>query len=247
MKASSVMVSAARHFASAALDALPPPFGHRHVDIGVVDGAQPMQRPELDRVLPAGLRVNHEVAAPPALAHKQRFKLAIEFLEGLALGERFVESASDVLEDALAHCLRHGERACVQRRVGVAPVEPDVWPLARKCATVSTGWTSRIPGTATCLRRGVYQPGAVRTSGRWMPIIGVVTRPMEDGRLELPHPHYAKPELVATAPIHIWLWDITRPLGPKRWTYFYLYVVLDHFSRYVVRWIVTERESATFA
>ena len=39
----------------------------------------------------------------------------------------------------------------------------------------------------------------------------------------------------------------TRLLGPKRWTYFYLYVLLDIFSRYVVGWMVAERESSALA
>ena len=48
------------------------------------------------------------------------------------------------------------------------------------------------------------------------------------------HPQYAKPELVATAPNETWSWDITKLLGPTKWTYFYLYVVLDIFSRYAI-------------
>lgn len=61
------------------------------------------------------------------------------------------------------------------------------------------------------------------------------------------HPEYTKPELLATAPNQVWSWDITKLLGPAKWTYFYLYVVLDIFSRYVVGWMVAERESAAHA
>jgi len=61
------------------------------------------------------------------------------------------------------------------------------------------------------------------------------------------HPHYAKPELLATAPNQLWSWDITKLKGPVKWTYFYLYVILDVFSRYVVGWMVASRESATLA
>ena len=56
-----------------------------------------------------------------------------------------------------------------------------------------------------------------------------------------------KPELVASAPGQVWSWDITKLLGPQKWTYFYLYVVLDVFSRYVVAWRLETRESATLA
>jgi len=58
---------------------------------------------------------------------------------------------------------------------------------------------------------------------------------------------YAKPELLATRPNELWSWDITKLKGPVKWTYFYLYKVLDVFSRYVVGWMVAYRESATLA
>jgi putative transposase len=66
-------------------------------------------------------------------------------------------------------------------------------------------------------------------------------------RDQLRHPHYAAPELLATRPNELWSWDITKLLGPAKWTYFYLYVMLDVFSRYVVGWMVAHRESATLA
>jgi putative transposase len=66
-------------------------------------------------------------------------------------------------------------------------------------------------------------------------------------RDQLVHPAYTKPELLATAPNQVWSWDITKLLGPATWTYFYLYVVLDIFSRYVVGWMVAERENAAHA
>jgi putative transposase len=66
-------------------------------------------------------------------------------------------------------------------------------------------------------------------------------------RDQLIHPPYQKPELLATAPNQLWSWDITKLLGPAKWTYFYLYVILDVFSRYVTGWMVTLRESAELA
>jgi len=56
--------------------------------------------------------------------------------------------------------------------------------------------------------------------------------------------HHQKPELLATAPNQVWSWDITKLLGPVKWSYFYLYVLLDIFSRYVVGWMVAERQTA---
>ncbi len=59
--------------------------------------------------------------------------------------------------------------------------------------------------------------------------------------------HYAKPELLATAPNQVWSWDITKLKGPRKWNYFYLYVIMDIFSRYVTGWMVASRESQSLA
>ncbi len=58
---------------------------------------------------------------------------------------------------------------------------------------------------------------------------------------------YARPELLASRPNEVWSWDITKLKGPRKWTYFYLYTILDIYSRYVVGWMVAYRESATLA
>ncbi len=70
---------------------------------------------------------------------------------------------------------------------------------------------------------------------------------VKDRRNQRVHPPYAKPELVATAPNQVWSWDITRLLGPRPWSYYYLYVLLDLFSRYAVGWMVADRENAALA
>lgn len=70
---------------------------------------------------------------------------------------------------------------------------------------------------------------------------------VKERRNQLRHPHYKKPELLATGPNQVWSWDITKLLGPEKWSYFYLYVILDIFSRYVVGWMVAPCEAATLA
>ena len=70
---------------------------------------------------------------------------------------------------------------------------------------------------------------------------------VKERRNQLRHPHYEKPELLATAPNELWSWDITKLRGPVKWTYYYLYVILDVFSRYVVGWMLAESESAQLA
>jgi putative transposase len=66
-------------------------------------------------------------------------------------------------------------------------------------------------------------------------------------RDQLSRPCYAKPELLATSPNQLWSWDITKRRGPAKWTYYYLYVILDVFSRYVTGWMIAYRESADLA
>ncbi len=68
----------------------------------------------------------------------------------------------------------------------------------------------------------------------------------ERGR-QVSRPRYKKPELLATGPNQVWSWDITKLKGPVKWTYFYLYVILDIYSRYVVGWMVAHREQAALA
>jgi putative transposase len=61
------------------------------------------------------------------------------------------------------------------------------------------------------------------------------------------HPAYSRPELLATQPNELWSWDITKLRGPVTWQLFYLYVVLDVFSRYVVGWMIADHESGDLA
>lgn len=95
---------------------------------------------------------------------------------------------------------------------------------------------------ATLLDEGEYHC-SIRTMYRLLDQHGEV----KERRDQLRHPEYQKPELLATAPNQVWSWDITKLLGPAKWTYFYLYVILDIFSRYVVGWMVAHRESAVLA
>jgi putative transposase len=68
-----------------------------------------------------------------------------------------------------------------------------------------------------------------------------------DRRRHATHPPRVKPELLATKPNQVWSWDITKLHGPAKWTYYYLYVILDVYSRYVVGWMVAHGEAATLA
>jgi putative transposase len=95
---------------------------------------------------------------------------------------------------------------------------------------------------ATLLDEGCYL-----CSERTMYRILAANREVRERRNQLRHPHYAAPELLATAANELWSWDITKLKGPAKWVSYYLYVILDVFSRYVVGWMVAERESAALA
>lgn len=95
---------------------------------------------------------------------------------------------------------------------------------------------------ATLLDEGQYLCSA-RTMYRMLEQEGE----SRERRDQLVHPPYQKPELLATAPNQLWSWDITKLLGPVKWTYFYLYVILDVFSRYVTGWMVAHGENAELA
>ncbi len=95
---------------------------------------------------------------------------------------------------------------------------------------------------ATLLDEGVFHC-SMRTMYRLLEEEG------ESGerRDQLTHPAYQKPELLATGPNQLWSWDITKLMGSAKWTYFYLYVIMDVFSRYIVGWMVAPRETAVLA
>lgn len=95
---------------------------------------------------------------------------------------------------------------------------------------------------ATLLDEGTYV-----ASTRTMYRILAANAQVRERRNQLCHPAYEKPELLATGPNQLWSWDITKLKGPQKWSYFHLYVILDVFSRYVVGWMIAERESATLA
>jgi len=90
-------------------------------------------------------------------------------------------------------------------------------------------------GTYLCSERTMYRLLAARHGG------------VRERRDQLTHPAYAKPELLAERPNELWSWDISKLKGPAKWTNYYLYAILDVFSRYVVAWTVQYRELGKIA
>ena len=95
---------------------------------------------------------------------------------------------------------------------------------------------------ATLLDEGTYLC-------HWRTMYRILTAHDEvrERRLVRRHPVYKKPELLATAPNQVWSWDITVMRGPRKWTHYALYTVLDIFSRYVVGWMIAETQTSELA
>ena len=108
----------------------------------------------------------------------------------------------------------------------------------------SERFVDRAPAevVATLLDDGQYL-----CSERTMYRVLAANVPVRERRNQREHPKYTKPELMATGANQTWSWDVTKLLGPKKWSYYYLYVVLDIFSRYVVGWMVADRENSALA
>ncbi len=108
----------------------------------------------------------------------------------------------------------------------------------------SDRFVDRSPASvvAALLDEGVYH-----CSTRTMYRILHDSHEVRERRNQLRRPNYKKPELLATAPNQVWSWDITKLLGPAKWTYYYLYVILDIYSRHAVGWMLASRENADLA
>jgi putative transposase len=96
---------------------------------------------------------------------------------------------------------------------------------------------------ATLLDEGSYHC-SIRTMYRFL---NAEHGGVKERRKHVQRPAYEKPELLATAPNQVWSWDITKLKGPVKWTYYYLYVILDIFSRYVTGWMVASCEQSALA
>ena len=159
-----------------------------------------------------------------------------------------IRSACDFLGVARASYYRQQRRAVSPAVVAARPVSARALSCAERDTVLAClheeRFQDRSPSAvyATLLEEGQYHC-SVRTMYRLLEQQGE----SRERRDQLTHPAYQKPELLATAPNQLWSWDITKLLGPAKWTYFYLYVILDVFSRYVVGWMVAPRESAELA
>jgi putative transposase len=126
-------------------------------------------------------------------------------------------------------------------------MQPRALAPAERAAILAALHAERFADTApaevwaTLLDEGTYL-GSLSTFYRLLRQAGET----RERRAQAAHPAAVKPELIATGPNQVWSWDITKLHGPAKWTYYYLYVILDIYSRYAVGWMVATRESAAW-
>lgn len=138
----------------------------------------------------------------------------------------------------------------------VAPLGPRE-PPARQPRSLTPVQRTAVLGALNCERFADKAPAQVAATlldeGTYLCSVRTMYRilranaQVRERRNQLRHPAYAKPELLATGPNQVWSWDITKLKAAVKWSYFYLYVILDIFSRKVVGWTLADAESATLA
>jgi putative transposase len=104
-----------------------------------------------------------------------------------------------------------------------------------------------VDQTPTQIYANLLDQGVYHCSPRTMYRLLKAEGPCPERTRNRKHAAYEKPEILATRPNQLWSWDITRLKGPAACHYFQLYVILDVFSRYVVGWLVAEKENQEIA
>jgi len=145
-------------------------------------------------------------------------------------------------------------RATVHRRGKPRPALASRPPPPRALAKTERQQIVELLGSARFVDRApaeivhtLLDEGEYLASERTLYRVLAAHGAVQERRNQLSHPHHLRPELVATAPNAVWSWDITKLRTTVKWSYFYLYVLLDLFSRYVVGWMVARQESAVLA
>jgi len=166
---------------------------------------------------------------------------------GLDVGKK---PACKALRVPRATFYRHMAREFSQpEENGLRPVSPMALSQEERQTVINTLHSDRFLNKApyevyaTLLDEGQYHC-SIRTMYR---ILSSEHGCVKERRRGHQRTHYKKPELLATGPNEVWSWDITKLKGPAKWTYFYLYVIMDIFSRHVVGWMVAHREQDALA
>ena len=127
------------------------------------------------------------------------------------------------------------------------PVPPRALDPVERQAVLDLLHTRFVDQAPAQMHAALLDEGTYLCSPRTMYRVLDTAQEIKERRDQVRRPHYTAPELLATRANEVWSWDITKLLGPAKWTYFYLYVILDIFSRYVVGWMLAPRENAALA
>jgi len=165
------------------------------------------------------------------------------------------EASSEVATAPLCEALGVSRASLYRGRTGEAAGAPAPRPTPARALTEPE--REEVKAVLHSPRFGDKAPAEAYATlldeGRYLCSIRTMYRVLADDdevrerRDQLRHPRYVRPELCASAPNEVWSWDITKLLGPAKWTHYYLYVILDLFSRYTVGWMVAEKETAALA
>jgi putative transposase len=146
------------------------------------------------------------------------------------------------------HYRRHRTTSPAPKPDRIAAPQPRALATAERAEVLrvlhSPDHVDEAPATvyAKLLDQGVYL-ASTSTMYRLLRSEGEV----RERRRQAVHPAAKKPELIATRPNECWSWDISKLLGPAKWTWYYLYVVIDIWSRYVPGWMLARAERAWLA
>lgn len=138
--------------------------------------------------------------------------------------------------------------AAIDTAAAVRPAPPRALSISERQKVLDVLHTDRFVDKApTEVYATLLDEDTYHCSPRTMYRILADSGEVRERRDQVRHPHYKAPELLATTTNQVWSWDITKLLGPVKWSYFYLYVILDIFSRYVVGWMVADCENSVLA
>jgi len=164
------------------------------------------------------------------------------------LGPRLGYAATCRALDVARATLYRRKAARVSRATMPRPAPPRALAPQERQAVLEVLQSPRFVDSAPAqVHAALLDEGNYLCSTRTMYRILDAEGQVGERRDQLFHPAYARPELLATGPNQLWSWDITKLRALVKWTYFYLYVMLDVFSRYVTGWMLAERESDSLA
>lgn len=165
-----------------------------------------------------------------------------------------VEVIDDVGVQPVVDALGLSRATFYRRRQGPVPVRRPSAPPGRSLAVEERSKVldvlrneKNLDSSPAEVYSSLLSQGIYLCSIRTMYRVLKSAKEVRERRNRAKHPVRQKPELVATRPNQVWSWDITKLSTGKAFSYLFLYVILDIFSRYVVGWMIAERENSRLA